>query len=124
MDNEVRDFRLSGAELPEEQKPRFQTIMEELSGLSAKFSENVLDATNAFAEIVTDEALLAGLPEDAKAAAKTAASKAGIDGWRFSLQAPSYGPVMQYADNRELRARMYRAYATRAAEFTDGSSQP
>ena len=124
VDNEVRDFRLSGAELPEDQKPRFQAIMEELSQLSAKFSENVLDATNAFAEIVTDEALLAGLPDDAKEAARTAAEKAGVAGWRFSLQAPSYGPVMQYADNRELRARMYRAYATRAAEFTDGSSKP
>ncbi len=124
VDNEVRDFRLSGAELPEDQKPRFQAIMEELSQLSAKFSENVLDATNAFAEIITDEALLAGLPDDAKAAAKSAAEKAGIEGWRFSLQAPSYGPVMQYADNRDLRARMYRAYATRAAEFTDGTSKP
>jgi len=124
VDNEVRDFRLSGAELPEDQKPRFQAIMEELSQLSAKFAENVLDATNAFAEIVTDEALLAGLPADAKQAAKTAAEKAGVAGWRFSLQAPSYGPVMQYADNRELRARMYRAYATRAAEFTDGTSKP
>ena len=124
VDNEVRDFRLSGAELPEDQKPRFQAIMEELSQLSAKFSENLLDATNAFAEIVTDEALLAGLPDDAKQAAKTAAEKAGVEGWRFSLQAPSYGPVMQYADNRELRARMYRAYATRAAEFADGSSKP
>jgi oligopeptidase A len=124
VDNEVRDFRLSGAELPEDQKPRFQAIMEELSQLSAKFSENLLDATNAFAEVVTDEALLAGLPEDSKAAARTAAEKAGVDGWRFSLQAPSYGPVMQYADNRELRARMYRAYATRAAEFTDGTSKP
>jgi oligopeptidase A len=77
-----------------------------------------------FAEIVTDEALLAGLPDDAKEAARTAAEKAGVEGWRFSLQAPSYGPVMQYADNRELRARMYRAYATRAAEFNDGSSKP
>jgi len=124
VDNEVRDFRLSGAELPEDQKPRFQAIMEELSQLSAKFSENVLDATNAFAEIVTDEAQLAGLPDDTKQAAKTAAEKAGVEGWRFSLQAPSYGPVMQYADNRELRARMYRAYATRAAEFTDGTSKP
>jgi oligopeptidase A len=124
VDNEVRDFRLSGAELPEDQKPRFQAIMEELSQLSAKFSENVLDATNAFAEIVTDEAQLAGLPDDTKQAAKTAAEKVGVDGWRFSLQAPSYGPVMQYADNRELRARMYRAYATRAAEFTDGTSKP
>jgi oligopeptidase A len=128
VDNEVRDFRLSGADLPEDQKPRFQAIMEELSSLSAKFSENVLDATNAFAEVVTDEALLAGLPADAKEAAKTAAEKAGLSGenagWRFSLQAPSYGPVMQYADNRELRARLYRAYATRAAEFTDGTSKP
>jgi len=124
VDNEVRDFRLSGAELPEEQKPRFQAIMEELSQLSAKFSENLLDATNAFAEIVTDEALLAGLPEDALAAAKTAAEKAGVAGWKFTLHAPSYGPVMQYADNRELRARLYRAYGTRAAEFTDGTSKP
>uniref|UniRef100_Q479V6 oligopeptidase A n=1 Tax=Dechloromonas aromatica (strain RCB) TaxID=159087 RepID=Q479V6_DECAR len=124
VNNEVRDFRLSGAELPEEQKPRFQAIMEELSQLSAKFAENLLDATNAFAEVITDEAQLAGLPDDVKEAAKTAAEKAGVDGWRFSLQAPSYGPVMQYADNRELRARMYRAYATRAAEFHDGSSKP
>ena len=124
VNNEVRDFRLSGAELPDDQKPRFQAIMEELSQLSAKFAENLLDATNAFSEVVTDEALLAGLPDDAKEAAKTAAEKAGVEGWRFSLQAPSYGPVMQYADNRELRARMYRAYATRAAEFHDGSSKP
>jgi oligopeptidase A len=123
VDNEVRDFRLSGAELPEDQKPRFQAIMEELSQLSAKFSENLLDATNAFAEIITDQAELSGLPEDALDAARAAAEKAALEGWRFSLQAPSYGPVMQYADNRELRARMYRAYATRAAEFSDGSSK-
>jgi len=124
VDNEIRDFRLSGAELPEDQKPRFQAIMEEMSQLSAKFSENVLDATNAFAEIVTDETQLAGLPDDAKDAARNAAEKAGVEGWRFSLQAPSYGPIMQYADNRKLRARLYRAYATRAAEFHDGSSKP
>ena len=124
VDNEVRDFRLSGAELPEDQKPRFQAIMEELSQLSAKFSENLLDATNAFAETITDQAELSGLPEDALAAARSAAEKASVEGWRFSLQAPSYGPVMQYANNRELRARMYRAYATRAAEFADGTSMP
>lgn len=123
VDNEVRDFRLSGAELPEDQKPRFQAIMEELSQLSAKFAENLLDATNAFAEIVTDETQLAGLPADAKEAAKTAAEKAGVEGWKFTLHAPSYGPVMQYADHRDLRARMYRAYATRAAEFNEGSSK-
>jgi oligopeptidase A len=117
IDNEIRDFRLAGAELPAEQKPRFQEIQEELSALAAKFSENLLDATNAHAEWVTDEAGVAGLPEDVKAAARAAAEKDGKAGWKFSLQAPSYLPVMQYADDRELRARMYRAYATRAAEF-------
>ncbi len=124
VNNEIRDFRLSGAELPEDQKPRFQAIVEELSQLSAKFSENLLDATNAFAEVVTDEALLAGLPDDAKEAAKTAAEKAGAEGWKLTLHAPSYGPVMHYADSRGLPARLYRAYATRAAEFDDGSNKP
>ena len=124
VDNEVRDFRLSGAELPEDRKPRFQAIIEELSQLAAKFSENLLDATNAFAEIVSDEARLSGLPDDARQAARSAAEAAGVAGWKFTLHAPSYGPVMQYADDRELRARMYRAYATRAAEFADGSSKP
>ncbi len=124
IDNEIRDFRLGGAELPEDQKPRFQAIMEELSQLAAKFSENLLDATNAFGEIVTDEAQLAGLPDYAKDAAREVAQKAGVDGWQFTLHAPSYGPVMQYADNRDLRARMYRAYATRAAEIDNGYSKP
>ncbi|WP_234087155.1 M3 family metallopeptidase [Azonexus sp. R2A61] len=124
VDNEVRDFRLGGAELPEDQKPRFQAIMEELSQIAAKFSENLLDATNAFAEIVTDESLLAGLPDYAKDAAREAAEKAGVDGWKFTLHAPSYGPLMQYAENRELRQRLYRAYATRAAEIDNGYSKP
>jgi oligopeptidase A len=124
IDNEVRDFRLSGAELPDEQKPRFQEIMEELSALAAKFSENLLDATNAFAEYVTDEAQLAGLPDDIRTAARHAAEADGHEGWKFTLHAPSYGPVMQYAEYRELRARMYRAYATRAAEFTEFGSKP
>jgi oligopeptidase A len=117
IDNEIRDFRLAGAELPADQKPRFQAIQEELSALAAKFSENLLDATNAHAEWVTDEAGIAGLPADVKAAARAAAEKEGKVGWKFSLQAPSYLPVMQYAADRNLRARMYRAYATRAAEF-------
>jgi oligopeptidase A len=124
VDNEVRDFRLGGAELPENQKPRFQAIMKELSQLAAKFSENLLDATNAFAEIVTDESLLAGLPDYAKDAAREAAEKANVEGWKFTLHAPSYGPLMQYAENRELRQRMYRAYATRAAEIDNGYSKP
>ena len=117
IDNEVRDFRLSGAELAEDKKPRFQAISEELASLSAKFSENLLDATNAFAEIVSDETELAGLPDDVKQAAREAAEKEARAGWKFSLHMPSYLPVMQYADSRRLRAAMYRAYVTRAAEF-------
>ena len=124
IDNQLREFRLGGAELPDEQKPRFLALSEELSQLGAKFSENLLDATNAFAEVVTDEAQLAGLPDYAKDAAREVARKAGVEGWQFTLHAPSYGPVMQYADNRELRARMYRAYATRAAEIENGYSKP
>jgi oligopeptidase A len=117
VDNELRDFRLSGAELPEAQKPRFQAIQEELASLAAKFSENLLDATNAFAEWVTDEAELAGLPEDVREAAREAAERDGKAGWKFTLQMPSYLPVMQYAESRRLRAALYRAHATRAAEF-------
>lgn len=117
VDNEVRDFRLAGAELRPDQKPRFQAIQEEQSALAAKFSENILDATNAHAEWVSEASGVAGLPADARAAARAAAESEGKPGWKFSLHAPSYLPVMQYADDRELRARMYRAYATRASEF-------
>ncbi len=117
IDNELRDFRLSGAELPEAQKPRFQAIQEEQAALSAKFSENLLDATNAFAEYVSDESELAGLPNDVIQAAREAAEKEGKNGWKFTLHMPSYLPVMQYADSRRLRAALYRAYVTRASEF-------
>jgi oligopeptidase A len=117
LDHEVRDFRLAGAELPDADKPRFKEIQEEQSALAAKFSENLLDATNAHAEWISDEADLAGLPDDVIAAARAAAEKAGKPGWKFTLHMPSYLPVMQYAENRALRERMYRAYATRASEF-------
>ncbi len=117
IDNEIRDFRLSGAELAEDRKPRFQAICEELASLSAKFSENLLDATNAFAEFVTDESELSGLPADVIQAASEAAAKDGQSGWKFTLHIPSYLPTMQYADSRRLRAALYRAYATRSAEF-------
>ena len=120
LDNEIRDFRLSGAELPAEHKPRFQAIQEELASLAAKFSENLLDATNAFAEIVTNEAELAGLPADAIEAAREAAAKdsqLSSPSWKFTLHMPSYLPVLQYADSRRLREALYRASATRASEF-------
>ncbi len=124
VDHEIRDFRLSGAELPEAVKPRFQAIQEELASLQAKFSENLLDATNAFAEIVADAAELAGIPADAVETARAAAEKDGQKGWKFTLHMPSYLPVMQYAESRRLREALYRAYTTRAAEFHDLGSKP
>ena len=114
--NAIRDFRLSGAELAPEKKKRYAEIQEELARLSAKFSENVLDATNAFAiYIAKDEA--AGIPDDVLQAAREAAEKDGKQGFKFTLHMPSYLPVMQYADNRALREKMYYASSTRASEF-------
>jgi len=117
VDNEIRDFRLSGAELGPEEKKRFAAIAEELARLSTQFSENLLDATNAFVLYLEDKGELAGIPEDVLEAARAAAEKDGKPGWKFTLQAPSYLPVMQYADNRALREKMYHAYVTRASEF-------
>ena len=117
IENEVRDFRLSGAELPLAQKQRYREISERLAILSSRFSDNVLDATNAFSHYEADRAALAGLPEDAIEAAAEAAKAEGREGYRFTLQAPSYMPVMQYADDRPLREGLYRAYVTRASEY-------
>jgi oligopeptidase A len=120
IENELRDFRLGGAELPEAQKARFLAIQEELSTLSSTFSDNVLDATNAYTWLVEDEAETSGLPQDDLEAAQEAARTAEKTGWLFSLKAPSYLAVMQYAHNRALRERMYRAYCTRASDL-DGA---
>jgi len=119
VDNRLRDFRLGGAELSDADKASYKTIAERLAELSSKFSDNVLDATNAFALYVRDPAEVAGIPEDALTAAATLARADGREGWKFSLQMPSYLPVIQYADNRLLRERMYRAYTTRASELGD-----
>jgi oligopeptidase A len=115
--NELRDFRLGGAELPADSKTRFMAIRERLSQLSSLFSDNLLDATNAFAHYVADEQELAGIPGDVQQAAREAAQAEGKPGWKLTLHAPSYMPVLQYAENRELRELMYHAYVTRAAEF-------
>jgi len=117
VENDLRDYRLGGAELAPQEKKRFAEIQEELAALEAKFSENVLDATNAFSLLITDRGELPGIPEDVLEAAKEAAHKDEQEGWKFTLQAPSYGPVMQYAENRGLRERFYRAHVTRASEF-------
>ncbi len=117
IENELRDFRLGGAELPDKEKARFLAIQEESSTLCARFSDNILDATNAYTWLVEDEAELSGIPADERQVAAEAAQEAGKTAWLFTLKAPSYGPLMQYADNRALRARMYAAYNTRASEL-------
>ena len=117
VDNELRDFRLGGADLPPQKKARFKEISERLSQLSSRFSDNLLDSTNAFSHDITDPDLAAGLPQDVLAAAREAAQAEGKPGWKFTLHAPSYLPVMQHAENRAFRELMYRAYVTRASEF-------
>ncbi|MFH1818822.1 MAG: M3 family metallopeptidase [Pseudomonadota bacterium] len=117
VENELRDFRLGGAELPADKKARFMQVQEELAQLSAKFEENLLDATNDFALYIDDAAQLAGVPDDVLAMMKAAAEADGKAGFKLTLHMPSYLPVMQYADNRDLREQVYRAYVTRASEF-------
>ena len=117
IENELRDFRLSGAELAEDKKARFLQIQEELSTLCSRFSDNILDATNDFSLLVEDQAELSGIPADELQAAAEAAQGAGKQGWLFTLKAPSYMPVLQYADNRALREKLYVAYSQRASEF-------
>ncbi len=117
VDNELRDFRLGGAELPDDKKARFMQVQEELAQLSAKFEENLLDATNDFALFIDEATELAGVPDDALEAMQAAAKADEKPGWKITLHMPSYLPVMQYADNRELREQLYRAYVTRASEL-------
>jgi len=116
VENALRDFRLGGAELATDKKARFAAIQEELARSGSRFSENVLDATKAFS-IVVDEKRIAGIPADVLDAAREAAEKEGKSGWKFTLHAPSYMPVLQYANDRALRETLYRESATRASEF-------
>jgi len=121
LENALRDFRLGGAELDDAGKARYSAIREELSALSATFSQNVLDATDAWSLHVQDRAELAGLPDDVIAAASAAAEKEGLAGWKLTLQMPCYIPVQTYAEHRPLREALYRANAIRASEFGDAT---
>ncbi len=113
--NAMRDFVLGGAELTGQARPRFAAIQERLAELSQKFSENALDATDKYCTYAsTDE--LVGVPQDTQHATREAAQATGHDGHKLGLKLPCYLPVMQFADNAELRARLYRAYTTRASE--------
>ncbi|GAB1720634.1 MAG: oligopeptidase A, Metallo peptidase, MEROPS family M03A [Nitrosospira sp.] len=117
INDALRDFRLGGAELPPEKKERFLRIQEELSVLSSKFNDNLLDATNNFMLHVEDAGEISGIPDDVLQTASELAKKDQASGWKFTLHAPSYIPLMQYADSRHLREKMYRAYVTRASEL-------
>ncbi|MBL0142278.1 MAG: M3 family metallopeptidase [Betaproteobacteria bacterium] len=117
VENELRDFRLGGAELPAAGKARFKQLQEELAALSSRFQENILDATRDFSVIVSDPAHLSGIPDDVLETARHAASKEGREGWKLTLHMPCYLPVMQYADYPALREQMYRGFVTRASEL-------
>lgn len=123
VNNALRDFRLSGIDLPKDKQQRYREIQQELSRLQTKFEENLLDATQAWSRLVTDEKDLGGLPESATSLAAQNASNSGKKGWLFTLELPSYMPVMQYADNAELRQEMYEAYTTRASERGPGKGK-
>ncbi len=109
-------FRRHGAELDPAGKKRMSAIDVELTTLTTKYSENVLDSTNAFELIITGEAKLAGLPPSAIEAGRQSAESRKAAGWRFTLQSPSYIPVITYLDDRAIREQMYRAYSSRATE--------
>jgi len=113
--NALRDFVLGGAELAGAERERFAAIQERLAELSQKFSENALDATDAFA-YYADASELDGVPEDVRQTALALAKSEQKEGFKLTLKMPSYLPVMQFADSSALRQRLYRAYATRASE--------
>lgn len=118
LKREIRDFRLSGAELSAEPKARLKELGQQDAALSQKFSENLLDATNAFVLDIDDINQLDGIPSDVIDMYAENAKAAGLSGkWRITLQMPSYLPAMQYANNAALREKLHKAYSTRASEF-------
>jgi len=114
--NSLRDFRLSGIGLEGEKQKRYAELQLELSELTTKFSENVLDATQGWFKQVTDETQLVGLPDHVKVAAKSAAAERELEGWVLTLDFPVYYGIMLHSENRELREEFYTAYATRASD--------
>ncbi|MBM4362836.1 MAG: M3 family metallopeptidase, partial [Deltaproteobacteria bacterium] len=115
LDKTVADFRRHGAELDAAGKERLEAIVRELAELTSRFGQNVLDATAAWEKVVASAAELEGLPPSALEAARESAERRGVEGYRFTLQAPSYVPVLTYAKNRALREEVYRAVNTRAS---------
>lgn len=123
IDNAVRDFRLSGVELPQAEREQFKSLSQKLTERSAKFEENLLDATHAWSKHITDENLLSGLPESTREMAAMMAQRKNLEGWLFTLDFPSYMPVMSYADSRDFREEMYTAFATKASDEGPNAGQ-
>src|SRR5690625_107370 len=117
VEDALRDFRLAGVSLPEEQKQRYKEISSRLSELRSTFEEHVMDATDGWSKLITDEQDLAGVPETAKANFRQNAERKGESGWLVNLDFPSYYPLLTYADNRTLREEIYHAYTTRASDI-------
>lgn len=116
IEQALRDFRLSGIDLNENDKKAFATLQSELAQLQQRFSEHVLDATQAWSLHITDEARLSGLPASARATLAQYARQKDKDGWLVTLEMPSVIPVLTYADDRELRRETYMAHVTRASD--------
>ncbi|TDJ46428.1 MAG: M3 family peptidase, partial [Gammaproteobacteria bacterium] len=116
LEHALRDFRLSGVHLPDDEKRRFGEAMEELTQLQAKFEQNVLDAMAAWTHIETDRAKLDGIPDTVLEQADATARAAGVEGWLLRLDQPTYLAVLTHAENRDLRYRFYRAWSTRASD--------
>ncbi|WP_404376449.1 oligopeptidase A [Vreelandella aquamarina] len=116
VDNALRDFRLAGVDLPADKKARYGEIQSRLSTLSNQFSNNVLDATQAWHKDIQDREELAGVPESALETLKALAEAKGVEGYRITLDFPSFFPIVSYADNRELRQEVYTAFVTRASD--------
>ncbi|MFK8400127.1 oligopeptidase A [Pseudomonas sp. BGr12] len=123
LEHALRDFRLSGIDLPAEQQQRYAEIQTRLSELGSRFSNQLLDATQVWTKHVTDEAALAGLTDSAKAQMQQAAQAKELDGWLISLEFPSYYAVMTYAEDRALREEVYAAYCTRASDQGPNAGQ-
>src|SRR3970282_1070113 len=116
IENTLRAFRLAGVELPPQEKSRLKAGQQESAALASKFSENVLDATQAWDLRIADEKDLAGLPESARAMAQQDAQEKNLAGWRFTLEGPSYIAFRTYTDDRERRRQMYEPFVTRASD--------
>lgn len=123
IDNTLRDFKLSGIGLSDEKKKRYGEINTRMSELSSAFSNNLMDATQGWMLEVSDESRLKGLPQSAIEMAKEIAQSKEKDGWVFTLDIPSYLPIMSYCEDRELRQQMYTAYCTRASDQGPNANQ-